>query len=224
MIPAAGEGSRLGCKGPKALVELAGKPLLIHTLERFVPSGLCDNSVIIIPPGFKSDFENALNHAFADSQFVLVDGGPERQDSVQNGLKALDPDTEIVVIHDAARPFVTATAVSESIEVARQFGAATIAIPSIDTILESDDDQFLIDTPDRQRLWACQTPQTFQVSLIRKAHEAANAEQFWGTDDASLVHRLGSIVKLVQGSRLNFKITTQDDLSMAEQIIAGDLL
>jgi len=215
MIPAAGMGLRLGCEGPKALIDIAGKPLLVRSLERFQPLGLVDGAVIIIPAGYESAFASVLAIAFPSARFSCVEGGAERQLSVSNGLDALDPATEIVAIHDAARPFVTAASVSESIEAAAQYGAATVAVPSIDTILVGDPDSFLIDTPDRARLWACQTPQTFRVPVIREAHSAANAASYLGTDDATLVQRTGHKVKLVRGTPLNFKVTTPEDLALA---------
>ncbi|GMV90385.1 MAG: 2-C-methyl-D-erythritol 4-phosphate cytidylyltransferase [Candidatus Hydrogenedentota bacterium] len=223
LIPAAGMGQRLGAGRPKALIQLAGQPLLIWTLSRFDALGLADGAVIVGPPESRAEMEQALTAAFSEYRFTWADGGSERQISVCNGLDALRPDTEIVVIHDAARPFVPESAIRASIEAAREFGAATVAIPSIDTILVGDDDAFLVNTPDRARLWACQTPQTFRVSVIREAHAKAGEEDHLGTDDATLVRRSGGRVKLVQGSPLNFKVTTREDLALAERVIAGGL-
>lgn len=219
LIPAAGGGVRLGCQGPKALVDVAGTPLLVRTLWRFAPLGLLDNAVIVFPSGWKDAFEAALAAAFPGTPFVCVEGGAERQVSVSHGLAALDPDTRLVVIHDAARPFVPAKAVSASCEAARASGAATVAVPCSDTILEADEARFLVGTPDRTRLWACQTPQTFQVDVIRQAYERAWCEGVVGTDDATLVRRTGGNVRLVMGSPLNFKVTTPDDLALAELLI-----
>jgi 2-C-methyl-D-erythritol 4-phosphate cytidylyltransferase len=220
LIPAAGMGQRLGLERPKALVEIAGEPMLVRTLRRLDPLGLATDAVIIIPPGHGDAFRDALGHAFESYSFELVDGGAERQQSVANGLARLKPDTKIVVIHDAARPFVPGEAVTASIQAARECGAATVAIPVSDTILVADKDQFLQDTPDRRALWACQTPQTFQVPVIREAHASARGQAYTGTDDASLVRRTGRPVKLVMGSALNFKITTPADLAMANALAA----
>lgn len=219
LIPAAGMGTRLGSTGPKALVPLAGEPMLVHTLRRFSPLGLVDRAVIAAPPGQEASFADALARAFPQSRFAIIEGGAERQDSVGRGLEALDPDTEIVLVHDAARPFIAPESIQASIQAAAECGAATVAIPCVDTILVGDDDRCLVDTPDRRRLWACQTPQTFRVEVIRAAHEAARRDNFTATDDGSLVRRGGRKVRLVLGTPLNFKVTTPTDLAMAEWVI-----
>lgn len=223
LIPAAGMGLRLGAGGPKALIELAGKPLLVRTLWRFDALGLAHDAVIVGPGECREQFLDLLDTAFPDFGFAWADGGAERQLSVANGLNALATDTEIVVIHDAARPFVPEDAIRASIDAAREFGAATVAIPAIDTVLVGDADAFLVDTPDRTRLWACQTPQTFRVEVIREAHQRASREDHLGTDDATLVQRSGGRVKLVNGSPLNFKVTTPEDFALAERVIEGGL-
>lgn len=218
LVPAAGLGTRLGKRGPKALLPLAGQPLLARTLKRFVELGLVERAVVTVPAGREGEFADALESAFPGSPFTFVEGGAERQDSVRRGLEALRPDTDVVVIHDAARPFVSPDSVRESIAVAADCGAATVAIPCVDTILRGDEDRFLVDTPDRSLLWACQTPQTFRVEVIRAAHEAARRDGFTGTDDASLVRRAGGPVRLVMGTPLNFKVTTPGDWALAELV------
>ena len=214
---------RLGADRPKALIDLAGVPLLVRTLRRFADLDLADGCIIMIAPQARAEFEGALRAHFPALRAQLVDGGIERQDSVRNGLAALDPATEIVLIHDAARPFVSIDSIRASADAAAEFGAATVAIPSIDTILVSDGDAFLSDTPDRKTLWACQTPQTFRVAVLRHAHEEALRDGYAGTDDASLVQRAGGKVKLVMGSPLNFKVTTPQDLALARCVIEGGL-
>ncbi len=219
LIPAAGAGRRMDLETPKALLELGGIPMLARTLERFRPLGLLEEAVITAPPDHIAAFETMLQQCFPKVLFHIVPGGAERQESVQNGLAALDAQTEIVVIHDAARPFIATASIQASIEAARQCGAATVAIPVIDTILQGDENAYLTATPDRRQLWACQTPQTFQVDIIRRAHEQALRQGFQGTDDASLVRRMGHPVKLVMGAALNFKVTTPTDYSMANLIL-----
>lgn len=219
LIPAAGEGARLGRQGPKALVDLAGMPLLLHTLRCFEPLELVEDAIIVVPPGHGEDFEVALGRGFPRARFRFVEGGAERQRSVASGLARLDEDTEIVVIHDAARPFVTVGSIRGSIEAARISGAATVAVPCIDTILRAGEDGFLEETPNRASLWACQTPQTFRVEVIRAAHETALSRSLRTTDDASLVRETGGRVKLIEGSPLNFKVTTPADLAFAEHLI-----
>ncbi|NUM53194.1 MAG: 2-C-methyl-D-erythritol 4-phosphate cytidylyltransferase [Candidatus Hydrogenedentes bacterium] len=223
LIPAAGMGTRLGADRPKALIELAGTPLLVRTLRRFEPLGLVDGCVIAVAAVARGRFQECLGASFPTAKITFVDGGAERQDSVANCLAALETSTEIVVIHDAARPFVPLQSIRESIAAAAEFGAATVAVPSIDTILIADDDAFLCDTPDRRTLWACQTPQTFRLDTLRRAHAAATREGFTGTDDASLVRRAGGRVKLVMGSPLNFKVTTPHDLELARCVVEGGI-
>ncbi|HQH53482.1 MAG TPA: 2-C-methyl-D-erythritol 4-phosphate cytidylyltransferase [Candidatus Hydrogenedentes bacterium] len=220
IVPAAGMGLRLGLAQPKALVLCGGKPLLVRTLERFQPLGLLPGAIITVPPGTQTDFEALLGDAFPDTAFFLVDGGRERQESVENALETIDNAAEIVVIHDAARPFISQTSVQASIDAAEEFGAATVAIPCSDTILVAGADDILADTPDRSCLWACQTPQTFRVDVIRQAHQHARAQCFAATDDATLVRQMGGTVKLVMGSPFNFKVTTPEDLMLAEAIVA----
>lgn len=223
LLPAAGLGTRLGCTGPKALVPLDGVPLLVRTLRRFAPLGLMDDAVVVVTPSDRAAFEAALGDALPGHALRIVDGGAERQDSVSLGLAALDPDTEIVVIHDAARPFIAPQSVQDSIDAAAAEGAATVAIPSIDTILQADADAYLQETPDRRYLWACQTPQTFRVAVIRDAHARARLAGYTGTDDASLVRRTGGVVKLVMGSPMNFKVTTPSDLQLATLVVREGL-
>jgi 2-C-methyl-D-erythritol 4-phosphate cytidylyltransferase len=219
LIPAGGMGHRLGAALPKALVPLGGTPLLIRTLAAFTPSGLANTAVIAIPETHRAAFQSALDTAFPGHQMTLVDGGAERQDSVRNGLAALRPETVLCAIHDAARPFVSSAAIEAALEAADLHGAATVAIPSADTILVGDGDAFLQDTPDRSLLWACQTPQCFRVEIIRSAHEEAVARAFKGTDDATLVRRCGHSVKLVEGASTNIKVTTPADLHIAEALL-----
>ena len=213
----------MGCTGPKALIDVGGEPLLCRTLRCFVRLDLLDDAMIVVSPGCEGAFRSALNASFPAKRFTLVCGGTERQMSVANALEGLGDSADIVIIHDAARPFVNAESVQASIDAAAECGAATVAIPCIDTILQGDSDGYLVDTPDRRFLWMCQTPQTFQVSVIRSAHESARRDGFVGTDDASLVRRVGGKVKLVMGSQANFKVTTPSDLALAERLFKEGL-
>lgn len=221
LIPAAGMGTRLGANIPKALVPIEGKPLIVHTLERFAAIGLAEDAVITAAPGQEALFQEHLLSAFPGSRFAIVPGGAQRQDSVRMGLEALAPNTEIAAIHDAARPFVLPSSVQAAIQAAATWGGATVAIPSIDTILVADETECLQDTPERSRLWACQTPQVFRVDVIRAAHAQAHAAGTSVTDDATLVRQSGGKVRLIQGSRLNFKITTPEDLALARCILTA---
>lgn len=224
LIAAGGIGSRLGAKVPKALVELDGKPLLVRTLDQFGPLGLVASAVVVAPASHTQEIESALSAAYPGDTPKVVAGGNQRQQSVAKGLERLDKDTELVVIHDAARPFVELECIRRAIEAAGECGAATLAIPTVDTILQGDDSGFLAATPDRSLLWQCQTPQVFRADVIRAAHEAARSRAETATDDATLVCHNGGQVKLVEGSRMNVKITTPEDLALADYLVRENLL
>jgi 2-C-methyl-D-erythritol 4-phosphate cytidylyltransferase len=223
LVPAAGMGTRLGCDGPKALIDLGGRPMLVCTLARMVSLGLTRGAVVTAPPGALDTFQRLLDGAFPGEGMRAIAGGQERQESVEIGLDALDEDTEIVVVHDAARPFVDPASVKASIDAAVDMGAATVAIPAVDTVLVADDEGGLESTPGRAALWSCQTPQTFQVKVLREAHRMARAQGFAATDDATVVRRTGHRVRLVMGTPLNFKITTPGDLTLARLVIREQL-
>lgn len=208
---------------PKALIPLAGKPLILRSLERFVSLDLVAGAVIVVPAGYLDAFRNVIDQAFGDLGIVLTEGGLRRQDSVINGLAKLDPTAGLVVIHDAARPFVSKESIHGAIQAANKYGAATVALPCTDTILKADEEDFLTDTPDRREVWACQTPQVFRVDLIREAHRLADKAGRQATDDASLVREQGHKVKLVPGTALNFKITRPEDLAYAEYLLQENL-
>ncbi len=197
--------------------------MLIRTLTAFAACDLANNAIIAIPDSHRGAFETLLATAFPGNRITLVDGGAERQDSVRKALDALSAETRLCAIHDAARPFVNAEAIEASFTAAATYGAATVALPTIDTVLIGDDESFLQDTPDRKTVWSCQTPQTFQVDIIRAAHADALAKGFQGTDDATLVRRFGHPVKLVHGAPSNLKVTTPTDLVFAEAIIEKNL-
>ncbi len=224
VIVAAGMGARLGAGIPKALVTLAGKALAAHTIGRLV--GVAEEAtwVVVIPEGFEDAFDRVLREHVPGIPVRFVVGGEARQDSVGNGLAAVSNGTEIVAIHDAARPFVPAGSVRAALEAAEAHGAATVAMPAIDTILEAEADAFLASTPDRSRLWACQTPQVFRKDIIDGAHRRAREQGLKVTDDATLVRNCGWPVKLVEGSRMNIKITTPEDLLVAELALGRGLL
>ena len=157
---------------------------------------------------------------------MLIAGGVERQDSVYNGLKAVDSDGGIVLIHDGVRPFVRQEHLVACINGAAELGACILGIPAFDTVKKVNATNEITQTLKRDKLWLAQTPQAFQLKLIIKAHEAAKQEGFIATDDASLVERLGEIVKIIPGNRGNIKITNQEDLKLAQalfRINASDL-
>lgn len=219
IIPAAGQGVRLGGKVPKQFLVLNGKPILAHTLEVFEKSGLVDSIILVVPA---KDIDRTRSQWLNKPPIVkkVVESGEKRQDSVFNGFMALAPDTEIVLVHDGVRPFLTATMIRETIAAAIEHGAAITAIPVNDTIKQADDSGFVERTLEREKLWRVQTPQAFRYKLIKEAFEKANANSFYGTDEGSLIEYIQRPVKIISGSELNIKITRQEDLVLGEQVAA----
>ena len=151
----------------------------------------------------------------------IIPGGKERQDSVRAGIEALDGDAELVIIHDAVRPFITAGLIENCIRAAEEEGAATVGVPVKDTVKEVGPDGRILRTCDRSLLWLTQTPQVFRRDIIENAHRAAVRDGFRGTDDTSLVERLGISVRMIRGDYENIKITTPEDLILAEALLAA---
>lgn len=203
----------------KQYMDIAGKPVLARTLERFEECGYINEIVLVIN---KQDFiyckQNIIDEFGFTSVKSLVAGGSHRQASVYNGLLELNAKTDIVLIHDGARPFINERTIMRTVNCAMEFGACGAAVPVKDTIKIADHDGFVKETPDRDFLWAIQTPQTFKYDLIMNAHKKAIEDGFRGTDDAMLVERLGTKIKLVMGSYDNIKITTREDLLIAGAI------
>lgn len=219
IIVAAGPGTRLGAGMPKAFVPLAGVPLFVRSLQALLATPAIDHAVVVAPPESLRDAAQLLAgggpYRLAPQ---LVAGGTERQNSVRNGLAAVG-DAALVVIHDAARPFVTRATVEAVIDAAREHGAAIVAIPATDTVKIVHPDGWVEATPPRARTWLAQTPQVFRTDLIRAAHARADRAAP-ATDDAALVERLGHRVRVVAGSPDNRKITTPDDRAWAEWQLA----
>ncbi len=214
LIAAAGSGERLGKGVNKAFVEVAGKPILAHTLSTFEA---CDSvgEIIIITGMCEIEAAVDLVGRFNFRKVThIVAGGAQRQDSVRNGLAKASFD--IIAIHDAARPMVTCDIIERSIAMAMQMGACVAAVPVIDTIKSSSGDGIVGKTIDRSSLYSIQTPQTFRAELIRRAYDQAQLDGFYATDDASLVEHIKEKVAIVQGSYDNIKITTPSDLAIAE--------
>jgi 2-C-methyl-D-erythritol 4-phosphate cytidylyltransferase len=220
IVVAAGKGERMGRELPKPFLPVCGIPLLIHTLRAITQSTLIAKITLIVAPEREALCRDLLHlHGQFRVPLTVVHGGAERQDSVRLGLTALDPTSEIVAIHDAARPFLDREILDRSIETAVLYGGALVAVPTRDTIKRVDEESTVVETLPRQQLWLAQTPQTFRVPLIREAHARALAEGVVVTDDAALLERLGKVVKIVPGSYRNFKITTPEDLQVAEALL-----
>jgi len=222
VVPAGGCGTRMGNGTPKQFLQLGDVPLLVHALRVFESSRAVSEIVLVVPQDAVTFCQAEFLPPFALSKISAVTpGGARRQDSVWNGLQAVDGRTTIVVIHDAVRPFVTGTMVEEVVDGARTHGAAIVAIPLHDTVKRAAPDGMIETTLDRQRLWSAQTPQAFSIELLREAHLSSQQAGVEATDDAFLVERLGHRVSIVNGSPDNIKVTRPEDLVMGEAILAA---
>jgi 2-C-methyl-D-erythritol 4-phosphate cytidylyltransferase len=201
----------------KPFIELAGRPMMLWTLDRFLARPDVTAVVVALPGPMASDPPGWL---VADPRMIVVAGGAERSDSVRNALHAVPADAEVIVVHDAARPLVSADVIERCIAVASEGQSAIAAVPVIDTIKEVDGDGVVIRTPDRRTLRAAQTPQAIPADVLRDAHARAAAERVSATDDAALVSRYGGTVVVVEGSADNLKVTTPADLVVAEALLA----
>lgn len=227
IIVAAGKGIRMSDAVRKQYIALDGMPMLSRTLGVFNRCDLIDQIIVALP---EDDIDFCRNEiipvANMEKEPILVIGGARRQDSVYSSLKTIETDDGVVLIHDGVRPFVNPEHLVACIKGAQEHGACILGIPAFDTVKHVDAKNEIVQTQQRDTLWLAQTPQAFQLQLIKKAHEIAKQEGFMGTDDASLVERLGGIVKIIPGSRSNIKITNQEDLKLAQallQISAYDL-
>jgi 2-C-methyl-D-erythritol 4-phosphate cytidylyltransferase len=203
----------------KPYLQLLEKPILTHTISVFDQNPVVDTIHVIVNP---SDFELCQSIAIVPYGFQkvtnLIPGGETRQDSVFNGLQSLPSDADFVIVHDGVRPFVTDDIIDSCLEAAEEWGAAVAAVPVKDTIKVADADGFIVDTLNRSRLWAVQTPQSFRKDLLLKAHQRARQARLNVTDDATLVEQLGFRVRLIAGSHRNLKVTTAEDLLIAETL------
>ena len=212
----------MGSSVKKPYLDLGDKPILVQTIGAFDQNPVIDTISVIVD---STDLEMCHARVIAPNAFQkvgdLVVGGQTRQASVFNGLQSLPNDADCVIVHDGVRPFVTDRMIFACIEAADEWGAAVAAVPAKDTIKMASADGFVVDTPDREKVWAVQTPQAFRTSVLLDAHAFANREGITATDDASLVEQLGFKVRIVPGSDSNLKITTPEDLIIAEALKRG---
>ncbi|HSD49799.1 MAG TPA: 2-C-methyl-D-erythritol 4-phosphate cytidylyltransferase [Candidatus Methylomirabilis sp.] len=219
IVPAAGGGTRLAGDLPKQYLPLAGIPLLARTLQALRASGRVDHLILVVPPGHEARCRTEILEPFGLHVDAVLPGGADRQASVFAGLSRIPEATDLVLVHDGARPFITADLIQAAVSAAAAVGAAVVAVPVTDTIKVAGPDGSVKETPERGRLWAVQTPQVFRVALLRDAHRQALQDGFRSTDDSALVERLGYHVRLVPGSPENLKITTTADLALADHIL-----
>jgi 2-C-methyl-D-erythritol 4-phosphate cytidylyltransferase len=220
VIVSAGLGRRFQEGTKKQFLCLSGKPILARALDPFEASPLIRSICLVVG---RDDLEYCLREIVEKFRYrkisKVVHGGKTRQESARNGIDAVPADSEIISIHDGVRPFVTREMISDSIDGARRFQAVVMAVPVKDTIKQVLEDGTILQTLERESLWQVQTPQTFHADLIREAHRRAEEDGFVGTDDASLAERQGTKVHVLPGSYFNIKITTPEDLILADFIL-----
>lgn len=213
VVPAGGVGTRLGAGTPKQFLPLHGVPILVTTLSHFVRHpGV--GAIVVAAPAPHVERTRRLLRGLRQGSVVVVRGGATRQESVWRALQALPAEAEIVVVHDAVRPFITRRLIDAVVGAARADGGAICALPVTETVKRVRDAR-VETTVDRAGLWAVQTPQAFRAAVLREAHDKARRDGFVGTDDAMLVERLGWSVRVVRGLPYNIKITTPEDLRWA---------
>jgi 2-C-methyl-D-erythritol 4-phosphate cytidylyltransferase len=224
IIAAAGLGRRMQQDTPKTYLQLAGKPILIRTLEVFEKVPEVNEVLVVVHPEDLEFCQEEVIDAFPLKKVLrLVPGGKERQDSVYHALKVLKKeaaDQDVILVHDGVRPLVEPAQVSKVVAAARRYGAAVLGVPCQDTLKRVNSKGMVVDTVDRAELWQVQTPQAFQAALLWRAYQGAMERGYYATDEAALVEALGETVVVVPGTCLNLKITTPDDLKMAEAILA----
>jgi 2-C-methyl-D-erythritol 4-phosphate cytidylyltransferase len=218
IIPAAGQGKRMGAGKNKLLLTLQATPILIHTLKVFEADHKCAGIILAIHPDDEQEFKSLLKEYGIHKVSSLVTGGKERQDSVYNGLMAVSSIDGVVLVHDAARPFIKMETIHKLVDAAGKDGGAIVAVPVKDTIKKAVNNQ-VSETVERSSLWSVQTPQAFRVSVLLEAHNKAAREQFLGTDESSLVERIPHPVSIIEGDYDNIKLTTPEDIYFAEAIL-----
>jgi 2-C-methyl-D-erythritol 4-phosphate cytidylyltransferase len=222
LVPAAGRGLRMGGSVPKQYLSIGGEPLIVQSLRVLQAAPVVDQIILAVPSADIEycQHEIVLRHRFTKVTKVVA-GGAERQDSVRHALAEVPSDIDIVLIHDAVRPFVTQRMIEEVVAASWKEGAAIIALPMRDTVKQVRTDRVIERTVDRTPLWLAQTPQAFRRDWIETAHRNAHAEGVRATDDAFLVEWLGYSVAVVEGSGENIKVTRPEDLVIGEAILAS---
>lgn len=219
IIAAAGMSNRMGSKINKQFIVIDNKPILAHTIEKFENCKYVDEIIVVSKEREVEYCRKEIVRKYGFKKVTnLIKGGKERQDSIYNGIMALNGKTDIVLTHDGARPFVRPQSIVDGIEGALEHGACVVGVPLKDTIKVIGDENKVHHTPNRSLLWAAQTPQCFKVELLKKGYEYAIAEGILGTDDSSLVEKKGYPVRMIMGTYDNIKITTPEDIVVAESI------
>ena len=220
VIPAAGSGKRMGAGMNKLFLKVGHQTIIELTLSVFGRDKRCNEIILSINPDDRELFESLPSIKEFKEKLTFVQGGAERQESVFNGIRAIDDKKSIVLVHDGARPFVSDKIISALLENSKSSDGVICAVPVKDTIKKVEQDE-VAETIDRQALWAVQTPQAFTHEVLLEAHTLAEEKGFLGTDDASLLEWQGKQVKVITGDYFNIKVTTKEDLIFAEAILQG---
>ncbi|KAL8527566.1 hypothetical protein ACS0TY_005427 [Phlomoides rotata] len=217
ILLAGGKGKRMGASMPKQYLPLVGQPISLYSFYTFSKMPEVKEIVVVCDPSYRDIFEDAKENIQVDLKFALP--GKERQDSVYSGLEAIDSNSELVCIHDSARPLMLAADVAKVLKDGKRVGAAVLGVPAKATIKEANSESFVVKTLDRKTLWEMQTPQVIKPDLLKKGFELVNREGLEVTDDVSIVEHLKHPVYITEGSYTNIKVTTPDDLLLAERIL-----
>lgn len=218
IILAAGMGKRMQAGKNKQFIELNGKSVLTHTLSVFAQVPDITNIVLVVRAG-EEELCREMIPAMAKNKTILVVGGKERQDSVYNGINAINWQCDYIIVHDGARPLVTLDVIERTLAAAKTYGAAICGVPVKDTIKQINPDGSVAQTIPRSTLYAVQTPQIFKASTLKKAYDYAYSHDFYGTDDASLLEYMHEKVQMAIGDYENIKLTTPEDIQSAEAIL-----
>lgn len=217
VIPAAGQGKRMGAGHNKQFLMLEDRPLIIHTVSVFEKDPNCINIIVVANPSEITDMRVLFDKWNIKKVTNVLAGGKERQDSVYEGLKVLKEE-DIVLVHDGARPFIEASRLKDLVQKASETGAAVLGVRMKDTVKRAANG-LVIETIDRSSLWAVQTPQAFRLPIVLEAYRRAEEQQIVGTDDTSLVEKMGHPVHIVEGGYDNIKLTTPEDMITAIGIL-----
>ncbi len=220
LIPAAGQGKRMGAARSKPYLLLEGKPILFYTLRELEECPLINEVVLIVEQGEIEHARETVVDAFRLTKVsAILAGGQKRQDSVWEGLKTVQDDCELVMVHDGVRPFISQEILARAVQEALDCGASIVGVPAKDTVKLVSAQKQVVETPDRKTVFMVQTPQTFKRTILLKAYRQAMQDGLYATDEATLVERLGVPIKVVEGSYENIKITTPEDLVVGEMIL-----
>jgi 2-C-methyl-D-erythritol 4-phosphate cytidylyltransferase len=222
IIAAAGFGRRMKTDRPKQLLALNGTPILVHTIRKFDGCPAITYIIVTAPRESSEEVTDLVNSAGFKKSVTVIEGGERRQDSIAMGLQQLHPGTDIVAVHDGVRPFVSIEDIENVVRQAALSGAAILGVPIVDTVKQAER-EFVESTLTREHLIMAQTPQVFRTEILKEAFERAATDEYYGTDESSLVERLGHPVAIVRGSERNIKITRPSDLTLARAFLAEEV-